>query len=221
MNALKMAINSLKYGVCIEAGLELLRFIMLLVKKRNIKFALADLLTFSFEKLRIPLFLMINSLSLRGSHCLFKCIRKKNDWVNSVLSGIVCGLASMPFLKHNKWYLILSLLAARIVDALYRIAIAKGILNEQNSKLHFYTMFAIGNIINAYGFFIEGDIIESDMVSLYKRMAALDYKENQWLKSCLYWTGENMKKKGYIFLNNKLEKRISELANDPRKIAGF
>ena len=192
LNAIKTAVNSLKYGLCIEAGREIIRLVLLLIRKRNPKEALASLFTASFDRIRIPMFLLINSLTLRGGHCLIKYLRSKNDVWNSLSAGILCGVLSMPFLKHSQWYLVLSLLAARIVDALYRIAIARGILKEENSNIHFYVMFALGNMINAYGFFIEGDLVESDMKSLYTRMAALDPKENQWLRSSLAYKKATM-----------------------------
>lgn len=128
---------------------------------------------------------MINSLALRGGYCLIRYLRKKDDKWNSILAGVLCGLLSMPFLKHNQWYLVLSIIAARIVESFYRIALNKGLLKEENTTIHYLIMFAIGNLINAYGYFIEGDIIESDMVNLYRRMAASDVHEQQWTRSAL------------------------------------
>ena len=52
-------------------------------------------------------------------------------------------------------------------------------------------------------------------------MAALDYKETQWLKSSLASKKAIMEEKGYFFPNKKLDRRIAELTNDPRKAFGF
>lgn len=221
INALKVSLNSLKYGVIIEAGRELIRVIMMMVKQKSFRGALAFLFSASFERLRIPLFLLVNSLVLRGGHCILKYIRGKDDWWNSLTAGLLCGLLSMSLLKHSQWYLVLSLIGARIVESLYRIAISRGILKEENSNLHFYVMFAIGNLINAYGFFVEGDIIEGDMEGLYSRMAALDSKENMWLRSSLIFKKTQMQEKGYSFPTNKLNRRIDALTNGPHKLTGF
>jgi hypothetical protein len=72
--------------------------------------------------------MLVNSFTLRGGHCCLRSLRKKDDKWNSLLAGVLCGVASMPLLKHNQWYLVLSVLAARVVDAFYKMAINRGIL---------------------------------------------------------------------------------------------
>lgn len=72
-------------------------------------------------------------------------------------------------------------------------------------------MFAFGNMINSYGFFIEPDVIGSDIYGLYDRMAALDKYEKRWDRSILLDHQRNLKKSGALFLNDTLQKKIDKL----------
>jgi hypothetical protein len=72
-------------------------------------------------------------------------------------------------------------------------------------------MFAFGNVINSYGFFIEPDIIGSEIYGLYDRMAGLDKYEKRWTKSILMDNRRNLQKSGALFLNDTLNKKIDKL----------
>ncbi len=72
-------------------------------------------------------------------------------------------------------------------------------------------LFSIGNFINAYGYFLESDIIGSDIEALYERMADLDNYEKRWLRSFLIWNKKNLENSGAKFYNNFLETKIGKL----------
>ena len=67
----------------------------------------------------------------------------------------------------------LMFVASRIWGALYQYMLQRKFLDSKNSHLHYYFMFAFANSVNSYGYFIEPDIIKSDMYNLYDRMAML------------------------------------------------
>lgn len=154
INAFKKAIASLTHGLCIEVTIDIFKFIIELLKKRNLKSALTNLLTPTLDKLRIPLFIFVNTLALKGSYCLLRYLRKKEDKFNPLAAGAICGLLSMPFLKKDHWYFMLTLIATRITDSFHRMLCARGWLNPDHTQLHYLMLFAFGNFINAYGFFM-------------------------------------------------------------------
>lgn len=75
------------------------------------------------------MFIFVNTLALKGSYCILRYLRGKEDKLNPLAAGAICALLSMPFLKGDHWYLMLSLIATRIVDSLHQILCTTGWLN--------------------------------------------------------------------------------------------
>lgn len=101
--------------------------------------------------------------------------------------------------------------ASRIWGAFYRYLVAEKYLDDKNSQYHYYLMFVVANAINSYGYFIEPDILKSDMYNLYDRMAVLTPNEKKWIRSSYVYTMKNLKESGAKFFDNVLQEKIDKL----------
>ena len=153
LNTLKQALVALKYGVYIEVIINLAKLLMALLKKKGMP-AVRSILVANLSKVEIPLFFFLFTLCLKGSYCLLRKLRNKEDGWNPFVAGSVAALLSMKFLNKKHWYLVLSLISARVVDCLHNVACEKGYLNPERKNLHTYLMFTFSNYINSYGYFV-------------------------------------------------------------------
>lgn len=128
INMIKQALVALKYGVTIEVIINLAKLLLSLLKKKGMN-AVKDILAPNYGKLEIPLFFFLFTLCLKGSYCLLRKIRDKEDKWNPFIAGATAALLSMKFLNKKHWYLVLALIGARIVDCLHNAAMEKGYLN--------------------------------------------------------------------------------------------
>ena len=125
------------------------------------------------DLLSIIVFLTASTFILRVVRCLLKKIRNKDDGYNSFIAGIAFGIIGTKTLNKNYWYIMLMFVASRIWGAFYQYLLQNKYLDNKYSHLHYYLMFTFANSINSYGYFIEPDILKSDMYNLYDRMAML------------------------------------------------
>jgi predicted permease len=151
-----------------SGALQLFKSIRVLVKdKSQLKSSLNP------DLLSIIVFLSASTLALRFVRCLLKRLRDKDDGFNSFVAGLAFGLVGTRTLNKNYWYIMLMFVASRIWGAIYQYLLQKKILDSKRQGLHYYAMFAFANSVNSYGYFIEPDILKSDMYNLYDRMAML------------------------------------------------
>jgi hypothetical protein len=122
INTFRQALVSLKYGVCIEIIINLSKVLLASIRKKGLN-VIKEILKLDYSKLEIPLFFCVFTLVLKGTYCLLRYFRKKEDKWNPFLSGAFGALLSMKFLNKRHWYLVLALIGARVVDCLHNVAI--------------------------------------------------------------------------------------------------
>ena len=167
-DAIEQTIKQIKYGIIMSGALQAFKSIRALIKsKQQFKASLNP------DLLSIIVFLSASTLALRFVRCLMKRLRDKDDGLNSFLAGLAFGLVGTKTLNKNYWYIMLMFVASRIWGAIYQFLLQRKLLDSKRSHIHYYVMFAFANSVNSYGYFIEPDILKSDMYNLYDRMAML------------------------------------------------
>lgn len=149
-NCIKKSWKALQLGFLIEISLELLKVLLSLMRRKNWK----NIINLNRDNLRIPLFLSLSVLAHKGTFCLLRHLRKKEDRWNSLMAGAAMGLVGTKILEKKQWYTVLTLLASRVLDAFFKMAKQRGYISEKYEGIMIYLMFCFGNIINACGFFL-------------------------------------------------------------------
>ena len=148
-DALRQSLKQVKYGVIISSILQLLKSIRSLTKGMP-----AFKKSFTPEYLSIIAFLCASTLALRVVKCALRWIRNKEDGLNSVLGGMAAGLVGTKTLNKNYWYILLMLVASRIVGALHQSLIQGNVLDGNKKQLHYFVLFWFSNVVHSYGYFL-------------------------------------------------------------------
>lgn len=124
-------------------------------------------------------------LTLRLVRCLLRRIRERDDELNSLLAGAAAGWVATKTLNKDYWYFYLTLIGSRLIGALHRYLIARGVLREESSHWHSYVMMGVAHCVHSYGYFLHPYILKDDMYGLYEKMSALTPEEQKWHTSTL------------------------------------
>ena len=174
-DALIQALKQIKYGVIISSILQLIRSLKALTKGiPHMKKSLNP------QFLSIIAFLSCSTLALRLVKCGLRWIRKKDDGLNSFVAGMISGYVGSKTLNQNYWYILLMFIASRIVSSAHQILMKEGYLNVNRSHFHYFLLFTFANIMHSYGYFMDPDIVNSDLYNLYERMSVLTPHEQRW-----------------------------------------
>jgi hypothetical protein len=141
--------------------------------------------SFSSRYLTITVFMCATVLTLRLVRCILRRIRERDDGFNSLLAGAAAGWVASKTLNKDYWYFYLTFIGSRLIGAVHKYLIFKGILNEENSHWHSYFMMTVAHGIHSYGYFLHPFILRDDIYGLYMKMSALTPEEKKWHLSTL------------------------------------
>ncbi len=130
---------------------------------------------------------------LRLVKCGMRWLRNKDDGFSSFLAGVGAGIVGVMTLDKGYWYILIMFMASRILSALHRILMEKNILSQDRINWHYYILFTFAHIVHSYGYFIEPDILKSDMYNLYEKMSVLTPSEKKWHLSSLEYTYKKLR----------------------------
>lgn len=101
---------------------------------------------------------------MKGSLCLLRRIRNKDDGLNAFISGFLAGLALVIERKENR-YLWKVYLANRVFEMMYLSLANKGVIKRRT--IYYTYVYMISSFMISYAFFMEPIIIKKDMFKLY------------------------------------------------------
>ncbi len=187
LSLLKILMKNLKYGLIISGVLQLIR---------TLRSGLKDFASFKKSLtpryLTITLFMCATVVTLRYVRCFLRRIREKDDGINSLVAGAAAGWVASKTLSKEYWYFYLTFIGSRIIGAIHKYLISKGILSEENSYLHSYFMMTVAHLVHSYGYFLHPYILKDDMFGLYQKMSALTHNEKKWHLSTLRYNQRRM-----------------------------
>ena len=131
LSALQQALKNFKYGLVISLVLQLLRSLKMMLKGGS---TLGDSL--KREYFTIALFLPAIALVLKIVRCTLRRIREKDDGFNSILAGAAAGWVATKTLSRDYWYFYLTFIGSRLIGAVHKSLIEKGVLSKENTHLH-------------------------------------------------------------------------------------
>lgn len=212
-DALRQAIKQVKYGLIISSILQLIKSLKMIFKGTP-----AFKKSFTPEYLSIVVFLTSSTFALRFVKCALRWVRNKEDWLNSLIAGMVAGYVGSRTLNKDYWYILLMFVASRIISSVHQSLMQSGILNPAHKHFHYFLLFLFSNFVHGYGYFIEPDILKPDIYNLYERMSVLTPNEKRWHLSSLVYMQNYLKGNNMKFFSNFNEQKIRNLE---RQIQAF
>jgi hypothetical protein len=127
--------------------------------------------------------------------CTLRRIREKDDGFNSLLAGAAAGWVATKTLSKDYWYFYLTFIGSRLIGAVHKSLMEKGVLNKENTHLHAWFMMGFAHTVHSIGYFLYPYILKDDMYALYEKMSALTPKEKRWHHSSMTYAHNSMLRK--------------------------
>jgi len=178
-NVLTDSFKSFIYAYLIRGAVSLITLGLRILRK-NLKLTKATILEcfLSKESFKFGAFLGLMSLTLKALICIMRRIRKKEDWKNLFIPGMIAGYLNLFFVHKSHRVAFATFFLSRAFDACYNSLVNRKIIKK--SQLNYVIIFMVLNGLTVYGRMHEPYIVPPSLARFYEFVFARNPLEKEY-----------------------------------------